>query len=205
MNTCLNCGIETDNPKFCGSSCAASTNNKAYPKRKPLQPGQRKLKKRQCIACGELTTNPKFCSRSCAATLNGKLYPKRVSERKCIKCDQPVKSYRHVRCEFHWNEYKDNLWKNKTIGEYRNRESVKNRHPSWTHAHVRLFARSWLKHLTLLPCAKCGYSKHVELAHIKEVSSFPDSAMLAEVNSEQNVIQLCPNCHWEFDNLPRTS
>lgn len=91
----------------------------------------------------------------------------------------------------------------KTLGEYRNLESVKGKHPSWVYAHVRGMARSKFKKLLSLPCAHCGYSKHVELAHVKPLSSFPDSALLSEINSEENVIQLCPNCHWEFDNLPR--
>lgn len=51
-----------------------------------------------------------------------------------------------------------------------------------------------------LPCAYCGYSLHVELCHIKPISSFPDSALLSEVNSRKNNIQLCRNCHWELDN-----
>lgn len=31
---CLNCGAETNNPKFCSSSCSARFNNRAFPKRK---------------------------------------------------------------------------------------------------------------------------------------------------------------------------
>lgn len=31
---CLNCDKETTNPKFCNRSCAASFNNKLFPKRK---------------------------------------------------------------------------------------------------------------------------------------------------------------------------
>ena len=57
--------------------------------------------------------------------------------------------------------------------------------------------------MTKLACACCGYDKHVELAHIKPVSSFDVNTLISVVNSEENVIQLCPNCHWEFDNLPR--
>ena len=157
----------------------------------------------KCVNCGNETTNPKFCSRSCAAQYNNKMFPKRKTDKKCIVCGEPVLSYRHNRCELHWNEYKESRWKNRTIGEYRNRPSVVGKHPSWLHAHVRQFARSWLKHMTDLPCAHCGYDKHVELAHIKDVVSFSDDTLLSEVNSEDNVIQLCPNCHWEFDNLLR--
>ena len=49
-------------------------------------------------------------------------------------------------------------------------------------------------------CAKCGYDKHVELCHIKDIANFDDDSLLSEVNSRNNIIQLCPNCHWEFDN-----
>lgn len=49
-------------------------------------------------------------------------------------------------------------------------------------------------------CAICGYDKHVEIAHIKAVSDFDDSATIAEINSIDNLIALCPNHHWEYDN-----
>lgn len=156
-----------------------------------------------CLNCQQETKNPKYCCRSCSATVTGRLFPKRKIQKKCIKCENTVKSYRHNRCEFHWQEYKESKYQNRTIGEYRNLVSVKHSHPSWIHAHIRNFARSWLKHLTKLPCKFCGYDKHVELAHIKAICDFEDDALLSEVNSPENVIQLCRNCHWEFDNLPR--
>lgn len=49
-------------------------------------------------------------------------------------------------------------------------------------------------------CAICGYDKHVEVAHIKSVSDFSDSATIKEINSIDNLIGLCPNHHWEYDN-----
>lgn len=49
-------------------------------------------------------------------------------------------------------------------------------------------------------CICCGYSKHYEVAHIKAVSDFDDDALIAEINSENNLIALCPNHHWEYDN-----
>lgn len=48
-------------------------------------------------------------------------------------------------------------------------------------------------------CAICGYDKHIEIAHIKAVSEFDDSATIAEINSIDNLIGLCPNHHWEYD------
>lgn len=157
----------------------------------------------KCLNCGEDTKNPKFCSRSCSATLSNKISPRKKLKRKCVKCDSIVRNYRSTLCEDHWQDYKERQYRDKTIGEYRERSSVKGKHPSWLNTHIRLFARSWLKHLCDTGCAKCGYSLHVELAHIKPVSEFTDSDLLKDVNNEDNVIPLCPNCHWEFDNLPR--
>ena len=151
-----------------------------------------------CLNCNKKTSNPKFCSRSCAASYNNKKHPKRTIEKKCKHCDNKVRNWRSTLCEDCYQERRVD-YKNKTIGEYRNRPSVKGKHPSWLHSHVRNFARSWLKHLTKQPCVNCGYDKHVELCHIKPVSSFSDDTLLGEVNSPRNVVPLCRNCHWEFD------
>ena len=156
-----------------------------------------------CLNCNKETNNPKFCSKSCSAIYTNKAYPKRKTKRTCIVCGDSVQTYRDSRCQVCKEEHKLNHYRNKTVGEYREKLSVKGKHPSWCHSHVRAFARSWLKHLTQQPCRHCGYDKHVELAHIKDVASFPDDALLGEINAEGNVIPLCPNCHWEFDNLPR--
>lgn len=152
-----------------------------------------------CNECGNETTNPKFCSKSCAGTYNGRKFPKRKLSRLCINegCDKIVKSYRHQRCEEHFTQYKENKYLDKTLGEYRSR--YPHLHISSMHAGVRGLARHQHRELLKMPCAHCGYSKHVELAHIKALSSFPDDALISEVNSRDNVIQLCPNCHWEMD------
>ncbi len=52
----------------------------------------------------------------------------------------------------------------------------------------------------LLACHECGYSKHVEICHILAVSKFPGSSLIAEINDPSNLVALCPNHHWEFDN-----
>jgi hypothetical protein len=48
-------------------------------------------------------------------------------------------------------------------------------------------------------CEVCGYSKQVEVCHIKAVKDFPDTALVSEINSRDNLKYLCPNCHWELD------
>lgn len=49
-------------------------------------------------------------------------------------------------------------------------------------------------------CCVCGYDKHIEVAHIKPVSEFSNGDMVSEINNIENIIPLCPNHHWEFDN-----
>lgn len=49
-------------------------------------------------------------------------------------------------------------------------------------------------------CVVCGYNKQIEVAHIKAVSEFEDSAIIAEIDNINNLVALCPNHHWEFDN-----
>lgn len=158
----------------------------------------------KCNNCGANTQNPRFCSRSCSAKKTNTEAPKRKLSRKCTKCDSIVKSGRHTLCDSHFQIWKERFKQEMTIEDYTEKESVRGKHPSWIHSHIRQFARSWLSSLVNLPCAKCGYDKHVELAHIISLSKFDKSTKLNVVNSEENVIQLCPNCHWEFDNLPMT-
>lgn len=49
-------------------------------------------------------------------------------------------------------------------------------------------------------CLNCGYSKHVQICHKKDIADFPKDTPLNVVNSKENLLPLCPNCHWEFDN-----
>lgn len=49
-------------------------------------------------------------------------------------------------------------------------------------------------------CICCGYDKHYEVAHIKAVSDFDDESLISEINDINNLIALCPNHHWEYDN-----
>ena len=63
------------------------------------------------------------------------------------------------------------------------------------HARVVFFAN-----IKEAACEICGYTNHVEVAHRKSVASFDDSCTVLEINDVSNLIGLCPNHHWEFDN-----
>lgn len=169
---------------------------------------------KNCLYCNKETKNPKFCSQSCSAIHNNKIYPKRrIKIRNCTICGNEFQIARRRTCEtckvagkmkpsFHLKakvQYSTDFYKNLTIGDYKNRDSNKNKHPLWAHNNIRNFGRSWNKDLQKSSCKKCGYSLHIELCHIKPLADFSDTATLGEVNHPTNIIPLCCNCHWEFD------
>ena len=86
-----------------------------------------------------------------------------------------------------------------TIGEYREKLNSRGRHKSWVHAEIRSMARIQHRSVRKIGCMKCGYSKHVEVCHVVQLSEWPDETPIAVINSNENIVILCPNCHWEFD------
>ena len=50
-----------------------------------------------------------------------------------------------------------------------------------------------------MSCSECGWQHHVEVCHIKPISSFDPSTLISDVNDLSNLKLLCPNCHWLFD------
>jgi hypothetical protein len=72
-------------------------------------------------------------------------------------------------------------------------------HKSSAFCFVRSRARVSEKFCNSSCCERCGYTKHIECCHIKPISSFSIDTMISEINKPENLIILCPNCHWEFD------
>ncbi len=66
---------------------------------------------------------------------------------------------------------------------------------------IRSNARNKMVHSDVeQSCLICGYSKHVEVAHKKSITSFSMDSLVSEVNDMTNLCYLCPNHHWEHDN-----
>lgn len=157
----------------------------------------------------EIKKHPQhFCSRACSASFNNRGKPAKnpTKERHCKKCHliyKRSKQHRSVilcpECSASLKTHSSYI-KTLTLAEYHNLPSIKGKHSSWLNSHVRVLNRSWNKELTKQPCLVCGYTKHIQLAHIQAISSFPSSATLGEINSPSNNLPLCPNHHWEFDN-----
>jgi 5-methylcytosine-specific restriction endonuclease McrA len=72
-------------------------------------------------------------------------------------------------------------------------------HKSSAYALVRSQARTVAKQQGWKSCCKCGYDKHIEIAHIKPISDYSPDTKINVINDPKNLMPLCPNCHWEFD------
>ena len=156
-----------------------------------------------CLNCKTDFANPskqsKFCTKSCAAVHNNKLFPKRKRLRKCKNCDNLVKSG-HTFCEtctankVHYGE--NGPIEDRTLEEevYLKKQKGANRYN-----HIRQHAQRVMRD-TPRCCKNCNYSKHVEVCHIKAIRDFDLKTKIKDINSKENLILLCPNCHWELDN-----
>jgi hypothetical protein len=136
----------------------------------------------------------KFCNTSCAASHNNKI-PKRKKLNQYSTCECGNTKGRYVEvCRACFLDKKD--LGNKTIGELK---AIYNNYFKFR-IRIAKAARDIFKTITTKSCVNCGYDKHVQAAHIKSVASFSDDVLISEINNKKNLIPLCPNCHWEYDN-----
>jgi len=144
-----------------------------------------------CLTCNKITNNPKFCSRNCAAIYNNRIEPKRKAKLiKCKNCNNMIKTSRTFCLDC--SDYNQDM----TISK-----AMKNRVDGSRYNKIRFRARTIAKnHGLLKSCFNCGYTKHVECCHIKDISAFDKETLVSIVNAKDNLIGLCPNCHWELDN-----
>ena len=146
-------------------------------------------------------TKMNFCSRACYGTYLKTNPTKKASvEYFCIKCDISLGiGYKNVGqkklCKNCNTNYRD--WSTVTISEYKKENSDIYQF----HSKIRSLARTIYKNSNKpKKCCNCNYDKHYEVCHIKSVSDFQDTEKISIVNDIDNLIGLCPNCHWEFDN-----
>jgi len=172
---------------------------KRYTKTKEYREKLKKIESSHtCCVCGKLTKNLMCCSKECQrksfiktrnCLLCNNSIPTALSTKKyCAKCQD---KYRN--CEFIFNLSRFKLI---TIGELRNKYQVYQ-----MHAKIRCWARRlYGNYNKSLSCKICNYNLYCEVCHIKPVSQFKDSDNIYDVNHIDNLVVLCPNHHWEFDN-----
>lgn len=145
----------------------------------------------KCINCNKETNNKKFCSRSCSAIFTNKIVVKRKKTKKCICCNDLI-----LTSQTYCKKCKPkNILNDMTLQEAMYIDC----HRSSVYAKIRSRARSQCRSRNQV-CEICGYSKHVEVCHIRPIHFFPLDTLISEINSSSNLKLLCPNCHWEFDN-----
>ena len=144
-------------------------------------------------------TKNHFCTRSCAAKYNNSIRDPssyRQPQGECKTCTVPISAQL---------TYCADCWRKKGADYLSDSESIKdvvyrNHHVSSAFAKIRSRARGIAKKQKWCKCKNCGYSKHIEIAHKKAISEFSDDTLVSEVNTINNLLPLCRNCHWEFDN-----
>lgn len=157
-----------------------------------------------CVNCQNVFKAPeaekrKFCSQGCSATYNNKYSKTRKQSREltrqrkqryCIICNTKLGiNSRATKCD------KCRNYSNRTLKECidsAGKEASK-------YAYIRANARNIMKSEPKI-CKNCGYDKHVECCHKKEIGKFELTDTIALVNSPDNLVWLCKNCHWETHN-----
>lgn len=134
-----------------------------------------------CLSCQTQTSNPKFCTLSCAASYNNKRKRKRLVEGSCKCCGTPIRS-KLVYCS---DCKATNHISEKTIAEALYKEGANK------YGRIRHHARNWIKSGS--SCFVCGYSVHVEVCHVKPISSFPLDTKVKDINAQSNIVLLCPS------------
>lgn len=178
MPNCLNCGKPVKN-KFCSIACQ----NQYRAKQQRIQYEKHP---KHCECCGiELSWEQrrnKYCSNSCAAKINNKGVTRNQKNTTDILEEKKLK---RIKIE------------DKTKGElFNNNKNWQSARSSIRRSAQKIFKKSGKE----CKCVLCGYNKYVEVAHIKAVSEFDNSSLISEINNINNLIPLCPNHHWEFDN-----
>jgi hypothetical protein len=179
--TCLSCGSETSNPKFCSRSCAVSYNNKAQPKRKPegkcrlcSKPTPKALKYCEECRAGKSGTG-KVCPM-CQTTFVG--YNKYCSKVCLTRLESLTSSARQS--SNYLNYIAD--WEAGKVSGTKGTGGVSN------------YVKRYLFEKFNGKCCKCGWkeinptTKHTPLEVHHCDGDWKNS-------SEENLQLLCPNCH----------
>ncbi len=153
----------------------------------------------KCQCCQKDTKNDKYCSEQCFAKSKNRSI-KSTKLKKCKACDNKI-NRRKTYCQ----ECKNKGCKDTVNGIIDNDVILSeviydNHHRSSAFSLVRNRARSIALKNNMKSCLICGYDKHIEICHIKPISSFSLDTKISEINHLSNLCPLCPNHHWEYDN-----
>ena len=128
-----------------------------------------------------------YCSISCS----NRHKPKRKLKNKCKDCQTLIRSS-STYCRLCLDIIKSKCTDNSKLSNTFRPGSNK-------YGSVRSRAKALYSSLRQNGCQICGYSKHVEICHIKPISEFSEDTIVKDINHCSNITLLCRNCHWELD------
>ncbi len=166
---------------------------------------QIKLKTYNCTECNKsINRTPSsiknikniFCSSKCSATYNNRHRNIEINQNKICCCgnNKDINAILCHKCRVKI-QLQNSLYQTLTLGD-----KTYTKHKYAKYSYVRFYARKIGVELGFKCCRNCGYDKHFEVCHIKPVSEFTSDTLLTTINSPENLLPLCPNCHYEFDN-----
>jgi hypothetical protein len=157
------------------TKCLVNKDYNSFSKRKASKDGLRTICKQCCASYASQQAESQkkpclFCGNLCWG-----------KKKRCQKCKQ---------------EHSLNNYETLTVGD-----KVYDKHKYAKYSYIRFWARKIaIEQLGFKKCCNCGYDKHIEIAHKKPVSSFPPETLIKDINTPDNLLPLCPNCHYEYDN-----
>jgi hypothetical protein len=132
-----------------------------------------------------------YCSKEITRKKSGKLDQLKYCNAKCSNAGRirvkKVKPARQIKTKLY-------VWEDVNLAELRTEVPQANRY----HAKLRGYSRRAYNGPKI--CAVCKYAIHVEIAHVISAKDFDINTKLSVVNAKDNLVALCRNHHWEFDN-----
>jgi len=164
------------------------------------------IQKRQGVPLSEFKRR-KFCNQHCSATHNNL----KITENKkkiqfychCERCGETILLSRTPAGYVQFSKFCKNCIYDKSSVSKSTKESLISRscgYQSYRTAVRKNAAKVFDKSGTKKECIICGYDKHIQVCHIKSVSDFSGDSPVTEINRIENLVAMCPNHHWEYDN-----
>lgn len=183
---------------FCSLTCNAEFKSKnAIPQEVEIFCNYCKkttLKKKSIVKKSK--SNLRYCNRICLAQSKIKVKSMcKKQSKSCSICNTNI-SGKNKYCELCKSQKipsSYNCTKKEMFDKCKNWQSARTQ----IRKHAKLIFNNYIK---TNKCSICNYSKHIEICHIKPVKDFSDNCLLSQINNPNNLVALCPNHHWEFDN-----
>lgn len=161
-------------------------------------------KRKFCLHCGKEIvgkgkSSKKFCNSSCAASYNNKQRSlnsdgTKSHYNKCPKCGK-LKYYTSKLCSDCYNQEKKENIGYKTLGYFINgKKYLSTKCSEIRHNAKRILEESGREKVCQY-CKNHEFDEILEVHHVKGILEHDSDTLIKEINSENNLVWLCPNHH----------